>query len=324
MAPSSRKGRVGPRSWRRPNAFCHHSQAQRGAPFLRARECSALLMPHIECLGSKHGEEASLLGHREAMAERLRTSLTNPALRLLVKETVGAPPPPLFETLEDMKAGLACSPCASTRPGSGAESTPSEAEDAQSRGGWWLAPMTDPEEDEGSAWPQSSAASFVSTPYGVSSDEASPRYRDCDEPSPLRGISSGSVLLEKPSWMLEDGRLLRAALEGERDALRKAVFRARLENEELRASAEAAEAASRALQTENAAARKALACMSGFIPGSLAVAASSHTEACAGARAACDARALLLDTSDEVCRRADAVLARRELKSLCHVEAEPC
>lgn len=63
---------------------------------------------------------------------------------------------------------------------------------------------------------------------------------------------------ERPAWLLADGRLRAARLEGENHALRRAVARARFENDELAARRRAAEERSEALERENRAASEAL------------------------------------------------------------------
>lgn len=83
--------------------------------------------------------------------------------------------------------------------------------------------------------------------------------------SPLRSRSPlphaelpGSELLEKPAWLLDDGRLLTACLEGENRALRKAVTRAQEEIDELVKRRSATEDRARFLAEENQAAALAL------------------------------------------------------------------
>jgi len=68
----------------------------------------------------------------------------------------------------------------------------------------------------------------------------------------------GPDALERPPWLLADGRLLTACLEGENRALKRAVSRARLEIDELMKRRCAAEARAQALEAENQAAAQAL------------------------------------------------------------------
>mmetsp|Transcript_117714 Transcript_117714/g.327824 ORF Transcript_117714/g.327824 Transcript_117714/m.327824 type:complete len:652 (-) Transcript_117714:3-1958(-) len=64
--------------------------------------------------------------------------------------------------------------------------------------------------------------------------------------------------LDRPQWLMADGRLLTACLEGENQALKRAVSRARLEIDELMKRRSAAEARTQALAAENQAAAQAL------------------------------------------------------------------
>lgn len=75
-------------------------------------------------------------------------------------------------------------------------------------------------------------------------------------PAAFTEVSSKAV--ERPPWLMADGRFLTACLEGENRALKRAVSRARTEIDELMKRRGAAEARAQALAAENQAAAAAL------------------------------------------------------------------
>lgn len=103
----------------------------------------------------------------------------------------------------------------------------------------------------------------VATPAGPSSSGVSALQDMLDtasRPPGSCGAPEASTLdgLDKHPWLLADGRLLTARLEGENLALKRAVQRARSEIGELMKGRELAEARVRSLHEENSAAAEAL------------------------------------------------------------------
>eukprot|EP00931_Biecheleriopsis_adriatica_P086692 TRINITY_DN61302_c0_g1_i1.p1 TRINITY_DN61302_c0_g1~~TRINITY_DN61302_c0_g1_i1.p1 ORF type:complete len:489 (-),score=131.62 TRINITY_DN61302_c0_g1_i1:41-1486(-) len=126
---------------------------------------------------------------------------------------------------------------------------------------------------------------------------------------PARPDSSEAVLdgAEKHPWLLADGRLLTARLEGENLALKRAVVKARSEIDELLKGRAEAEARVRTLHEENSAAAEALRRCAGpsLLPQSREVGAVGAAEAAAGgtAKPAAVTEHFVLSTPPPYCTR---------------------
>lgn len=91
------------------------------------------------------------------------------------------------------------------------------------------------------------------------------RHSAPEDASPAGMLSGGNSTdgLERPEWLMADGRLLTACLEGENRALRRAVARAKVEIDEMVKRRSATEDRARSLAEENQAAAHALRRLAG-------------------------------------------------------------
>jgi len=105
---------------------------------------------------------------------------------------------------------------------------------------------------------------------------------DADAPNGL-AISNGQSP-EKPQWLLADGRLFTARLEGENEALKRALSRSLVEIDELESRRTRCDALSKALAMKNASAEQVSRALR-FCSGSLATGASSTSSVSALAAA---------------------------------------
>jgi len=121
---------------------------------------------------------------------------------------------------------------------------------------------------------------------------------------------------DQPSWLREDGRLLRASLEGEHEALQKAVERARLETQQLTSNIWCTEAKNRALEEQNQVLAEAVRKVGTFVYDASSL--ESHTTNCLEdhyvAASFVEDRAKLLHTSLKIGQRMEPIISRYKLK----------
>ncbi|CAK0841968.1 unnamed protein product [Prorocentrum cordatum] len=180
-----------------------------------------------------------------------------------------------------------------------------------------------------------SAASVGIGGQGSASRQRSAPPRLSRAPAPEQGAELAlattleSEAMEKPQWLLADGRLLTASLEGENEALKRAVLRARSEIDDLVRRRCEADARARSLVFENSAAAQALQrAAAGAVrrpgPAAWPAGGSSTPVASAGcqqpgerssAAAAASLRRLVLSTPSEASSSGGADAVREQARS---------